>query len=300
MIEQLSNCPFCNSIEIIDHLLVKDFSISKEEFKLSRCAECGLIFTNPRPDKHSIGKYYDSPDYISHSNSDTGLVNKIYKSVRRTAIKGKFDTIKRILGRNEKWSLLDIGCGTGDFLSYCQENGVSCTGIEPNEGARSIATGKHNLTVFNSDHLYQLKDDSFDVITMWHVLEHVDNLNEYISRLHTILKPGGYCFIAVPNPTSFDASKYGKYWAAYDVPRHLSHFSPSTLRNIFQKNDFQVVKSLSMPWDAYYISLLSEGYKRNNKARFLTYISALITGFLSNIKAGSPDKYSSVLYVFKK
>jgi len=300
MIVQLDNCPFCKSETIANHLQVKDFSISKEEFKLSKCSECGLIFTNPRPDNQSIGKYYDSPDYISHSDSDSGIVNKIYKRVRGISIKDKFKEVNRFAGKNYPFKLLDIGCGTGSFLAYCKENGVLCTGIEPNEGARTIAKEKHGLSAYNSDHLFQVEGDSLDVITMWHVLEHVDNLNEYISKLHYILKPGGYCFIAVPNPTSYDAIKYGAFWAAYDVPRHLSHFAPATIKKMFQTFDFKIVKSIPMKWDAYYISLLSEKYKRDNASAVATFLSAIVNGFLSNIKAGSADKYSSVIYVFQK
>jgi 2-polyprenyl-3-methyl-5-hydroxy-6-metoxy-1,4-benzoquinol methylase len=297
--EELKNCPLCHSSEISKYLSVIDHSVSKEQFRLEKCSQCGLIFTNPRPEANQIDRYYESPDYISHTDSNTGLLNNLYKIARGFSLRWKGSQISQHIN-TQGAKLLDIGCGTGDFLLYCKKNGFICQGIEPNDGARKIAEKKIESKIHPPETIFYIESSSFDIITMWHVLEHVDDLNKYVASLFNILNPGGYCFIAIPNPSSYDSVKYGKNWAAYDVPRHLSHFYPDTVKYLFKQNSFSFVKAVPMKLDAFYISLLSEKYKRGGSLSLMAYLDAIVTGAKSNFKADSAEKYSSVLYIFTK
>jgi 2-polyprenyl-3-methyl-5-hydroxy-6-metoxy-1,4-benzoquinol methylase len=278
---------------------VKDHSVSRETFSLVKCNSCGLIFTNPRPDKKSIGSYYESEDYISHTNSKKGILNNTYQYARKYAIHNKYALVKSY-ANSDNSSLLDIGCGTGEFLGYCKEKGFKCIGIEPSADARKLAKQNHDLAVFDLNELGAIESDSFDVITMWHVLEHVHDLKPAIQTVKRILKPGGYYLVAVPNPDSFDAKQYGAYWAAFDVPRHLFHFVPSTMKKIMANAGFQFLAAKPMKMDAYYVSLLSEKYSSGKELGLVSAIKSFSSGVFSNIKAKSAEQYSSVIYIFRK
>ena len=300
MLETLISCPFCEKTELSVFKTVKDYTVSGESFTLSRCNSCGLIFTNPRPDKNSIGGYYQSEDYISHTNSKKGILNNTYQLVRKYSINKKYSLIRNFSGEDSTRSLLDIGCGTGEFLAYCKENGFKFIGIEPSESARKLAKENHDLAVFDLPELAAIESETFDVITMWHVLEHVHDLNPTIQTVKRLLKPGGYYFVAVPNPESFDAGKYGSQWAAFDVPRHLFHFAPATMKKIMIASGLQYIASKPMKMDAYYVSLLSEKYASGKALDVLSALRSFRSGLLSNLKAGSAEQYSSVIYIFKK
>jgi ubiquinone/menaquinone biosynthesis C-methylase UbiE len=300
MNETLSACPLCNSGQIGSFLEVIDHSVSGETFGVSKCTNCGLLFTNPRPDISSIGKYYETDDYISHSNSNKGLINRIYQSARHYAINRKVQLIEKTIGKIAGKRLLDIGCGTGEFLSSCQNKGAFCEGIEPNAGARSLAIKNYWLKVSDLALLETKTDQSEDVITMWHVLEHVHDLRGVIRHLFRLLEEGGHCFIALPNPTSYDAKKYGEKWAAFDVPRHLYHFRPEVVSHAFSTAGFEHIASFPMKLDAFYVSLLSEKYNRQGRAGAGAMMAAFSTGLRSNLAAHKPVEYSSVIYVFRK
>jgi 2-polyprenyl-3-methyl-5-hydroxy-6-metoxy-1,4-benzoquinol methylase len=299
MLESLTSCPNCNSGNFKFYLQAKDNTVSGEAFSLSECLSCGLIFTNPRPDQASIGRYYQSDDYISHTNSNKGWFNRVYQIARNYSIKKKHALLQSLIVKKEPF-LLDIGCGTGEFLAYCKSQGMNCTGIEPSEKARQLAINNYSLDVSDTSTLSTLHNDSFDLITMWHVLEHVPDVKSESENLFRLIKPGGYCIIAVPNPTSFDARHYKADWAAYDVPRHLFHFKPSTLKNIFETAGFKFKNSYPMKMDSFYVSLLSEKYKTGKKNSIGGMIRAFSNGLKSNTKANSFEDYSSVIYVFKK
>jgi 2-polyprenyl-3-methyl-5-hydroxy-6-metoxy-1,4-benzoquinol methylase len=291
-------CPFCEKNELSTYIEVKDYTVSRETFILTRCNSCGLIFTNPRPDKNSISGYYESEDYISHTNSSKGIFNKSYQLARKYSIHSKYSLVKQFSGTGS--SLLDIGCGTGEFLGYCKENGFKCIGIEPSPAARKLAKDNHDLAVFDLSELAAIESATFDVITMWHVLEHVHDLKPTVQTVKRLLNPGGHYFVAVPNPESFDANHYGAFWAAYDVPRHLFHFAPDTMKKIMAAAGLQFVSSKPMKMDAYYVSLLSEKYSSGKGLGLMSALKSFNNGLLSNLKAGSAEKYSSVIYIFKK
>jgi 2-polyprenyl-3-methyl-5-hydroxy-6-metoxy-1,4-benzoquinol methylase len=237
-----------------------------------------------------LGKYYESADYISHTDSKRSLFEKGYHFVKAIALKKKLNLINSLQPNQGK--ILDIGAGTGEFLSVAKQNGWDVTGVEPSDKAQQIAINKGVSFV---EAIAQLEDHSFDVITMWHVLEHVPDLNNQIKELKRLLKPSGSLIIAVPNFKSFDAQHYGKFWAAYDVPIHFWHFSKTAIQKLFQKEQMELVKVLPMKFDSFYVSLLSEKYKTGR----MNYVKAFFIGLWSNIKAQSDLEYSSHIYVFK-
>jgi 2-polyprenyl-3-methyl-5-hydroxy-6-metoxy-1,4-benzoquinol methylase len=289
---EITSCPVCSFNEFSSFLHAIDYTVSKERFSINTCKGCGFLFTSPRPDLSVLGNYYHSDDYISHSDTSKGLISKLYKVARSFTLDRKFRLVSNYC--KEK-PLLDVGCGTGAFLSHASSKGLNVVGIEPDNGARSYAIQNYNLTVFEEQELSLFDEASFGAITLWHVLEHVSNLDERLSQLRRLLRPEGRIFIAVPNPDSFDARHYQSYWAAYDVPRHLWHFTPQTMRRLLQRNSLILHDILPMKLDAFYISLLSERYKYGKEK----YLSAFINGMRSNLKAGK-EAWSSQIYVIGK
>ncbi len=281
-------------------LTCTDFTVTNEKFDLLLDKENEMLITSPQPKESDLGKYYESGDYISHTDAKKSMFDKVYQVVKNYTIRQKLHLINSF--QTEEKTLLDIGCGTGDFLTFCQQNDWDVTGIEPNNSARSLAINKVNEVEGKKkifDQIEILISDStkkFDVITMWHVLEHVPNLEEYISFLKQLLKPKGTLIIAVPNYKSYDAKHYGKFWAAYDVPRHLWHFSQKSIQHLFSKFNFELVKILPMKFDSYYVSLLSEKYRSGSS----NPLKAFHIGFMSNLKAGCSKEYSSLIYILKR
>lgn len=289
----IQNCPVCNKTKFHDFLHCADNTGSTETFQIVKCNHCNFTFTNPIPPENEIGKYYQSDEYISHSNTKKGLISSLYQTVRNYTLDKKISLLKR-LGADQ--TLLDIGCGTGEFLDRAQKANYQVTGIEPSTTAAQQAKENYSLNVFHESHLNQLQDSSFDYITMWHVLEHVYHLNERIATLKRLIKPKGFIIIAVPNLESYDAKKYKQYWAAYDVPRHLYHFSPQSMENLMEKHNLKIQEVLPMKFDSFYVSMLSEKYKTGK----VNLISAFLTGLKSN-RVGINDKtYSSQIYIIKK
>lgn len=286
----ISECPICNSKAFAPFLEVKDHMITKEEFNIVCCESCGFHFTNPIPTRENIGDYYKSDVYVSHSSSKKGMINRLYNSVRKRTLKQK---VKWIDSNSTGKKLLDLGCGTGHFLRAAIDAGYNGIGIEPDEDARSFAQAENNLSPLPQGELYNLEKGSIDVVTMWHVLEHVYDLKRDVETLTQLLTKNGTIFIAVPNMNSYDARKYKSFWAAYDVPRHLYHFQENDIRNLFGQFDFELTKVLPMKYDAFYVSMLSEKYLGGSM------IKALIAGFISNRKAKKYG-FSSQVYVLKR
>ena len=268
---------------------VKDYSVSKEVFELHHNPEYDLLITFPKPSLEKLPSYYESEDYISHTDGKRSLFERMYHLIKNIALKNK---VKLINAQSEKGRLLDIGAGTGDFLITAKNDGWETIGIEPSEKAKTIAINKG---VNFSNDLKDLKDHSFDVITMWHVLEHVPNLDEYISELKRLLKTNGTILIAVPNYKSFDANYYGRFWAAYDVPRHIWHFSKTAIKKLFAEKDMKLVEVLPMKFDSFYVSLLSEKYKTGK----MNFIKAFFVGLKSNRSGKQTNEYSSHIYIIK-
>lgn len=290
-----THCPVCNSNSIDPLLTVKDYSVSKEEFVVWQCAACSLRFTQDVPDEESIAPYYQSPGYISHSNTSKGLVNQLYQKVRQYTLGQKRQLIIR--HTSEKGRILDVGAGIGAFLSEMKKAGWEANGIEPDEGARTKAKDLYGLTLNKPEALYTLQPQSMDAITLWHVLEHVHQLHPYVEQLKKVVANDGKIFIAVPNYTSADAAAYRNYWAAYDVPRHLYHFSPLSINVLMQQHGLKVVAKKPMWFDSFYISLLSSNYHKGR----ISWIGAGINGLRSNMAALlNRDRCSSLIYIIEK
>lgn len=272
------------------NLIVKDNSVSKEIFELQYDENLDMLITYPQPKENDLARYYESEDYISHTDGKRSLFEKVYHFIKNIALKNKLSLINDL--QKSKGNLLDIGAGTGDFLSVAKNNGWNAVGIEPSEKAKTIAKAKG---VELKSNLSDFENNSFDVITMWHVLEHVPNLENQIKELKRLLKPNGTILIAVPNFKSFDANYYKEFWAAYDVPRHLWHFSKTAIQKLFAKEDLKLVKILPMKFDSFYVSLLSEKYKTGK----MNYFKAFSIGLQSNLKAKQNFEYSSHIYVLK-
>ena len=270
-------------------LKVKDYSVSQETFELLYDEELDMLITYPQPALDKLPSYYESVDYISHTDGNKSLFEKMYQFVKSIALKNK---LKLINSQSAKGRVLDIGAGVGDFLSVCKNDGWQTVGIEPSDKAKNIAKSKGVSFVEN---LSELEDHSFDIITMWHVLEHVPNLKEQIAELKRLIKSNGTIIIAVPNFKSFDAKHYGQFWAAFDVPIHLWHFSKTAIKKLFAKEKLELTKVLPMKFDSFYVSLLSEKYKTGK----MNFSKAFFIGLKSNFKAARNSEYSSHIYVLK-
>ena len=273
----------------------KDYTVSNQKFDVVYNNKMEMYETFPQPKIEDLGAYYESEDYISHTDSKKSLTDKLYQIVKSYTLNTKLKLINSFQTETKK--VLDVGCGTGDFLLKCKKNGWDVIGVEPNENANNLATSKlfESSTSEIYQNLFDLKQEKFDVITLWHVLEHVPNLEDYILKLKLLLKPNGVLVIAVPNFKSYDAYYYKEFWAAFDVPRHLWHFSKKSIELLFSKIQMNVRKTNPMIFDSFYVSLLSEKHK-NGQSNFL---KAFLIGFLSNIKALRTKEYSSLIYIIK-
>ena len=276
-------------------LKTKDHAVSGEEFNLMYDKNYELLETYPKPSVSEIGKYYKSENYISHTDARKALTDKLYQWVKKYTLTKKLKLINS-LTRTEK-TVLDIGCGTGDFLVRCKKDNWSVAGVEPGRNARKRAQQKLGQESSETivDALEQLGTAKYQVITLWHVLEHVHDVFEYIDLIKKRLKEDGRLVIAVPNYNSYDARYYKDYWAAYDTPRHLWHFSQTAIKRIFREKNMQLHKTIPMPFDAFYAALLSEKYK----SRKTNFLKAFFIGLLSNFKALSTKEFSSLIYVLK-
>ena len=300
-----TNCPVCGSADLKNVLAAKDHTVSGETFQISECNGCSLRFTQDVPDAEGIIPFYKSEDYISHTDTSKGLVNRLYQLVRKKTLKKKRKLVEKITG-SKKGQILDIGSGTGAFVNEMKQNGWQVTGLEPDGGARTVAKKLYNIELDDINKFYQLPANSYDAITLWHVLEHVHELTEYVQQLKKLLKENGKLFVAVPNYTSKDAAIYKEYWAAYDVPRHLYHFSPRSMKVLIEKHGLKLLQQKPMWYDSFYISMLSSKYKnaRLNDAvgqGKTNLVASFFNGFCSNLKAlGNVKKCSSVIYVIGK
>ena len=292
--EQIRNCPVCQKNIFETYLEVQDYTVSQKKFQIENCKSCGFKFTNPRPDQYEIGEYYKAESYISHTNTSKGLIAQIYHAVRKYTLKSKLNIINDLY--LEKGKLLDVGCGTGMFLNEARKNGWKVNGVEPDLGAREIAEKINKITI-KTEVLTSFYQEQFNVITMWHVLEHINLLNETIDWLKERLSENGALIIAVPNYESKDAEIYQAQWAAYDVPRHLYHFSQKSIKQLFDQKGFRLEKTLPMKFDSFYVSMLSTKYQTGK----ISYLKAFMDGLKSNLDAGiSKGNYSSLIYIFKK
>ena len=279
-----------NFLEDKSFITVKDFSVSGESFSLLLNEEYEILKTHPQPSLDKLGSYYEFEDYISHTDGKRTLFEKMYHFIKRKAIRDKVKLINSY--QPLKGKILDIGAGTGDFLLECKNQNWDILGIEPNDKAKGIALGKG---VKFGDTIEKLESNSFDVITMWHVLEHVPDVEHQVAELKRLLKPSGTIIIAVPNFKSYDAKYYKEFWAAYDVPRHLWHFSKTAIEKLFDKQNMNLEDIKPMWFDSFYVSLLSEKYKSGK----MNFISGFFIGLISNVSGFFKKEFSSHIYVLK-
>jgi len=290
MLVERDKCPICSTEQLEVFLTAVDYTVSHETFTIVKCVGCGFHFTNPVPSKDVIGKYYKSESYVSHSSSSKGIINKIYLQVRKYTLKKKLKLIqKEAKGK----ALLDVGAGTGHFLNVCQLNGFESLGLEPDDDARIFAKSNFSLELIPSQELHNLPDKSRDVITMWHVLEHVYDLRNDLAKITSVLKDDGVLIVAVPNMNSYVAKHYKEFWAAYDLPIHLYHFTPNDIKNLFEQYNFRIDKILPMKFDSFYVSMLSEKNKDGN------LFKAFLVGLKSNWQAKT-NSYSSQIYILRR
>lgn len=287
-------CLLCEGSNFLDFLELKDYFLSQEKFKLARCQSCGLLYSSPRPTPDSIQAYYNSDEYISHNTKQRSLKNLLYRQARKKALRWKLNIINRYVREGR---ILDIGAGTGEFLNYCRKHGWEAMGVEPNASAREKAFVDYGLKVQDANDFSMIGNASVDVISMWHVLEHMEDPLEQFYLNYRLLKKDGLLVLALPNYESWDANHYGRYWAAYDVPRHLFHFTKESVKRLSDKTGFRIEGIQALKLDAYYISLLSEKYAHGK----MNYLKAFLNGWRSN-RAAKMGKfgYSSWVYLIKK
>jgi 2-polyprenyl-3-methyl-5-hydroxy-6-metoxy-1,4-benzoquinol methylase len=288
MLEQVVACPICGEKDFKKFIDTVDYTTTRESFTIQRCDHCTLLLTNPRPSKDSIGKYYRSDQYISHTGGTNNIVDQAYRTVRNITLQSKLNLVNKY---QSKFNLLDYGCGTGEFLATCKDAGWTVQGVEPSDEAR--VKNRKDLSVVDT---LSNVTTQVNAITMWHVLEHVHDLNETMAKLRSLLTNNGTIFIAVPNHESYDARYYKNSWAGYDVPRHLWHFNKENIKTLLTRHNLRLQEIVPMKFDAYYVSLLSEGYKNPARSSLLKYASAFTTGFISNLRAGK-DNHSSLIYI---
>ena len=292
--EQIKKCINCDCQDFTLVFSLKDYFYTEETFTIQQCTKCGLRITNPRPDEKALGAYYKTENYLSHSDRNETLFDKMYHFIKKYNLNHKRKLVEKF---HQSGRIMDIGCGTGAFLGEFDKSRWNRMGFEPDEEAREIAKTHQGIEVNDLTVLNNLTDTKAEVITLWHVLEHVSTINEQLSKIKKLLSDDGILVIAVPMSNSYDANYYGKYWAAYDVPRHLYHFTKDTLEQLLSKHGFKLIEKYPMRFDSFYISLLSEKYK--NKS--LPLLRGIIKGISSNLAASvKKGTYSSMIFVFKQ
>lgn len=292
----INACPLCGGTHLKRAMTCTDFYASGEQFDVMSCEDCGFTFTQDVPVEAEIGRYYETPDYISHSDTKKGAMNAVYHQVRKYML-GKKARLVAKESHRKRGRLLDIGTGTGYFAATMEQRGWKVEAIEKNAQARVFAEEHFGLEVKGEEALQEFESGSFDVITLWHVMEHLEHLDETWECLRELLSDRGVLIVAVPNCSSYDAGKYGEYWAAYDVPRHLWHFTPVTIQQLASKHGFIMAACHPMPFDAFYVSMLSEKHRGSS----FPFVKGMCTGTVAWFSAlGKKERSSSMIYVFRK
>tara|TARA_R100000005_G_C5003829_1_gene212556 strand:- start:6919 stop:7800 length:882 start_codon:yes stop_codon:yes gene_type:complete len=292
--ERLEECPLCRNTKFETHSEVTDHFLSHEKFMLVKCSKCNLVFTNPRPSQVDISPYYKSADYISHTNKTKSIFSFLYKLVRSYTLGKKFRLLKSSLTHSTEVHHLDYGSGTGHFIEYTHNKGWISNGYEPDSTALSHSNKSISQLILNN--IESISNKNYDVITLFHVLEHVHNLNDTLDLLINQLKPNGVLLLALPNHKSFDAQYYKQHWAGYDVPRHLYHFDRESVNFLAQQHGLKIDKIEPMPFDSFYVSMLSEKYVGHS----MTLLRGFLKGLKSNRKATATGEYSSLIYILRK
>lgn len=294
--QYISRCPACGSERVAKKFTAIDYTATGEPFDIYECSACGMRFTQNAPIEQEAGRYYDSPDYISHTDTRKGIVNKVYHYVRSIMLRRKASLVMTALGSKEG-RLLDIGAGTGYFANEMKRKGFYVNAVDVSPEARSFAQEHFGLAEEDISAINTYKDQSFDVITMWHVMEHVYRLSEEWQNLHRLLKDDGILIVALPNCSSADEHHYKSHWAAYDVPRHLWHFTPHTMHLVAEQYGFKIIDIKPMPFDGFYVSMLSE----KDSGSKHSFINGLYHGFLAWTQTlCNKKRSSSLIYIMGK
>lgn len=286
------SCPLCSNEDLQNFMEVSDWRGSHESFTIRQCSKCHFLLTSPRPANEELGRYYPSEDYVSHTDKPKGLFDKVYFTVQQKNLKDKHKKISKFITEGR---LLDYGCGAGSFLQFMQGNSWEVEGVELSQQAAAIASKRIGSRVLSPID-YQQQEESFDLITLWHVLEHLPELEDRLADFYRWLKPGGYLFLALPNHQSLDARHFGRHWAAWDVPIHLWHFNRQSMQQLAQGFKMEWVDTFPMPFDAYYVSMISA----KNKGQALWPLSGLWHGWRSNVQARKTGEASSLIYVLRR
>lgn len=290
MINQ-THCPLCRQ-ELKTVFTTKDFLVSGEKFDIVECSDCRLRLTSPFPDKDKLGSYYESDEYISHTGETKGLFDSTYNMVRSYTLGRKINIVEKS-SRKKQGAILDIGCGAGHFLNTMKANGWNVKGVDASRKARELVNSQFNIDVITPE-VWLNSDETYDVITCWHSLEHVYEPWDYLEKIKTQLNHGGVLIVALPNYESTDGNKYRADWAAYDTPRHLYHFTHSSMEKIMTANGFNIEDINRMPFDAFYISVLSA------RTAGRSPISGIWNGFVSWLfSMVNKKKCSSLIYIMK-
>lgn len=293
----ISTCPVCGSldIEFSHYLTVPDWLVSKENFELQQCAECSFVFTSNAPSQETAGPYYESEEYVEHTDTKKGLIYGVYHQARKLMLKFKLSTIKNFNRGNK---ILDIGSGSGYFINFMKQNGYDVSGVEISEKAVALCKEKFNINVNSPlDFLAKKLPTDFDIISMWHVFEHVYNFEEYFEIIYNSLKADGKVFVALPNPDCFEAKYYKEYWNGFDTPRHLWHFSPRTFRKFAENRGFKLIAMRRLPLDPFFNAMVSNSYQSGFKFLPYTFLIGLIS-FINGLL--NQNKASSLIYVLQK
>ena len=288
----MNSCPICTT-EMKFKFATKDYLVTGESFDIVECEACSIRTTTPFPDKKIIGNYYSSDDYISHDDKVSGIFDSIYGLVRTYQLNKK----KKLIGKyfnKSNGKILDIGCGAGDFLQYMKENHWNINGVDTSNKVRKIANKKLNIKVMDPKDWINNKE-KYDVITCWHSLEHVHEPWVYLDKIKKSLTLDGFLIVALPNYQSTDAKIYKEFWAAYDTPRHLYHFTIKSMNKTIKPHGLNIESIYRMNFDPFYVSMLSA--KHMGKS----FMSGLINGFKSwTLSIFSKDKCSSLIFIIKK
>ena len=293
---QRENCLICDGSELIPLYSCTDYLVTRQNFTILRCNKCGLRLTQGVPGSEEMGSYYDSPEYISHTGGSRSVTDILYGIARGIMLHSKKGSVKKLTARNSG-TILDIGAGTGHFLKYMKDGGWEVSGVEVSEAAREYASKVHGLELRGTLDRTVFQEESFDAVTLWHVLEHIHEPQEYLKTIYELTKPGGLLLIAVPNVASADARNYREKWAAYDVPRHLWHFDGNSLKTLVERNGFSLIRRIRMPFDSFYISILSE---KNRSGKF-PLMAGLMKGFSFWVQSLMvKENSSSLIHAFIK
>lgn len=291
---KIESCPVCEQASFSKVFKAQYFRGKAEEFQIQECNNCKLWFTSPRPSNDELGAYYESEDYVSHTDKKESIIDKVYHVVRNYAVRSKVGLVNKYASRGR---LLDYGAGTGFFLGAAKKSGWQVNGVEPSEVARQNAKAVNGVELHSPETFdWTAAQNQYDCITLWHVMEHLPNLKQDLANFAGALKTDGVMFIAVPNHESYDAQVYGKDWAALDVPLHLYHFKKRNVKLLAEEFGFDMEDIINMPFDSFYVSMLSEKNKNGKN----NYFRAISNGIRSNLKGRNNQNASSLIYVLRK